>query len=75
MNRIKDVYEIENSEWVTLEVVDNDNVSHFMDVKIIDYQAYEDGELIQSCFPYLSMEQREIIISGLTDEMWGTLFK
>jgi len=75
MNRIKDVYEIENSEWVTLEVVDNDNVSHFMDVKIIDYQAYEDGELIQSCFPYLSIEQREIIISGLTDEMWKTLFR
>jgi len=75
MNRIKDVYEIENSEWVTLEVVDNDNVSHFMDVKIIDYQAYEDGELIQSCFPYLSIEQREIIISGLTDDMWGTLFR
>ena len=75
MNRIKDVYEIENSEWVTLEVVDNDNASHFMDVKSIDYEAYEQGELIQSCFPYLSNEQREIIISGLTDEMWGNLFK
>ena len=75
MSRIKDVYEIENSDWVTLEVVDNDNVSHFMDVKAIDYKAYENGELIQNCFPYLSMEQREIIISGLTDDMWGTLFR
>jgi len=46
-----------------------------MDVKAIDYEAYENGELIQNCFPYLSMEQREIIISGLTDEMWGNLFK
>lgn len=75
MSRIKDVYEIENSDWVTLEVVDNDNVSHFMDVKATDYEAYENGELIQNCFPYLSMEQREIIISGLTDDMWGTLFR
>ena len=75
MSRIKDVYEIQDSEWVTLEVVDNDNVSHFMDVKAIDYAAYENGELIQSCFPYLSNEQREIIISGLTDDMWGTLFR
>ena len=75
MSRIKDVYEIENSDWVTLEVVDNDNVSHFMDVKAIDYETYENGELIQNCFPYLSMEQREIIISGLTDDMWGTLFR
>ena len=75
MSRIKDVYEIQDSEWVTLEAVDNDNVSHFMDVKAIDYEAYENGELIQSCFPYLSNEQREIIISGLTDDMWGTLFR
>jgi hypothetical protein len=75
MNRIKDVYKIQDSEWVTLEVIDNDNVSHFMDVKAIDLAAYEDGELIQSCFPYLSNEQREIIISGLTDDMWGTLFR
>ena len=75
MSRIKNVHEIENSDWVTIEVIDNDDVSHFMDVKAIDLAAYEDGELIQNCFPYLSNDQREIIISGLTDEMWGTLFK
>ena len=75
MNRIKEVYEIENSEWVKLEVVDNDNVSHFMDVKAVDYEEYKNGNLIQRCFPYLSNEQREIMISGLTDDMWTTLFK
>ena len=75
MSRIKDVYEIENSEWIKLEVVDNDNVSHFMDVKAVDYESYKNGALIQNCFPYLSMEQREIIISGLTNDMWKTLFK
>ncbi len=53
MSRIKDVYEIQDSEWVTLEVIDNDNVSHFMDVKAIDYEAYENGELIQSCLLWL----------------------
>ena len=75
MNRIKDVYEIQDSEWVTLEVIDNDNISHFMDVKAVDYELYKNGGLIQLCFPYLSNEQREIIISGLTDDMWKALFE
>jgi len=45
-----------------------------MDVKEIDLHAYEDGELIQNCFPYLSIEQRETIISGMTQDMWDKIF-
>jgi len=45
-----------------------------MDVKEIDLHAYEDGELIQNCFPYLSIEQREIIISGMTQDIWDEMF-
>ena len=74
MSRIIDVYETNNSGWVTIEVVDVANESHYMDVKQLDLDAYEDGALIQDAFPYLTNEQREIIISGMTDDMWGDMF-
>ena len=60
--------------WVTLHVEDISGETHYMDVKEIDLHAYEDGELIQNCFPYLSIEQREIIISGMTQDMWDEMF-
>ena len=63
-----------DNEWVTIEVVDIFNNPHLMDVKMIDLAAYEDGELIQSAFPYLTSEQRELMLTGLTDDMWGEMF-
>ena len=74
MSRIIDVYETDNSGWVTIEVVDAVGESHYMDVKQLDLDAFEDGELIQNAFPYLTNEQRELIITGLTDDMWGDMF-
>jgi hypothetical protein len=74
MSRIIDVYETNNSGWVTIEVIDVANESHYMDVKQLDLDAYEDGALIQDAFPYLTNEQREIILSGMTDDMWGDMF-
>ena len=56
---------------VTLHVQDLEGNIHYIDVTKIDFHAYEDGELIQNCFPYLTPEQRELIISGMTDEMWN----
>jgi hypothetical protein len=36
---------------------------------------YEAGEgLIQDLFPYLSAEDREFIMSGITPEEWNNLF-
>jgi hypothetical protein len=63
-----------NNEWVTIEVVDMLGNTHLMDVKMIDLAAYEDGALIQSAFPYLTSEQRELMLTGLTDDMWGEMF-
>lgn len=60
--------------WVILHVEDLSGETHYMDVKEIDLHAYEDGELIQNCFPYLTIEQREIIISGMTQDMWDEMF-
>ena len=63
-----------DNEWVTIEVVDMLGNTHLMDVKMIDLAAYEDGALIQSAFPYLTSEQRELMLTGLTDDMWDNIF-
>jgi hypothetical protein len=73
MSQIKGVTSLADG-WVTLHVEDISGETHYMDVKEIDLHAYEDGELIQNCFPYLSIEQRETIISGMTQDMWDKIF-
>ena len=50
-----------HKEWITIEVPDILGNTHLMDVKMVDLAAYEDGALIQSAFPYLTSEQRELI--------------
>jgi len=38
-----------------------------------DLLLYMQGTLIQRAFPYLSLEDRELIITGYTPEMWEDL--
>jgi len=72
-NRIIGVTSLPN-DMVTLHVQDLNGDIHYMDVDNQDLCAYEDGELIQNCFPYLTVEQREIIVSGMTQDMWDEMF-
>jgi len=62
------------SEWVTIQVNDLLQNAHYFDVKMIDLAAYEDGALIQDAFPYLDSEQRELMLTGINDLMWGDMF-
>jgi hypothetical protein len=62
------------SKWVTIQVNDLLQNAHYFDVKMIDLAAYEDGALIQDAFPYLDSEQRELMLTGINDLMWGDLF-
>jgi len=39
-----------------------------------DWKRYMDGELIQKCFPYLSNDEREFILTGITVEEWNETF-
>lgn len=61
-------------EWVTIQVNDILNDAHYIDVKVVDLAAYEDGALIQDAFPYLTIGQRELMLTGISDEMWGDMF-
>jgi len=39
-----------------------------------DYLDWQDGELVQDAFPYLSPEQRETLISGICPKCWESMF-
>jgi hypothetical protein len=39
-----------------------------------DYWAWEDGELVQNAFPYLSADEREMLVSGICPTCWDKMF-
>jgi len=39
-----------------------------------DLQKWQNGELVQTAFPYLTPAEREFIISGVLPGEWDTLF-
>lgn len=48
---------------------------HIITVDAIDYIAWEVGDvLIQDALPYLSADEREMLISGICPECWAKMF-
>jgi hypothetical protein len=46
-----------------------------MPVFKVDLEEYNKGEkLVQECFPYISPEYRELLISGMCPECWDKLY-
>ena len=39
-----------------------------------DYWDWQDGELAQNAFPYLSASERELLISGIDNKCWAEMF-
>jgi hypothetical protein len=39
-----------------------------------DLQKFRDGNYAQNCFPYLTAEQREFLISGICGTCWDNMF-
>lgn len=39
------------------------------------FDKYNEGKLIQDAFPYLSPDEREFLMTGLTPQEWEDLFK
>lgn len=44
-------------------------------LNIDDWDNYQAGELIQNCFPYLTPNQRETMISDICGECFDNMFK
>ena len=39
-----------------------------------DYSRWQNGELAQNAFPYLTANEREMLISGIDPECWESMF-
>ena len=48
--------------------------AHEVEVNEEDYFAWDDGELVQNAFPYLSADERELLISGICPNCWNNMF-
>ena len=45
-----------------------------VEVNDIDYLDWQDGEFVQNAFPYLSADEREMLISGICPTCWDKTF-
>ena len=45
-----------------------------IEVNEADYWDWQDGELVQNAFPYLSADEREMLISGICPKCWAKTF-
>ncbi len=48
--------------------------AHEIEVNEADYWDWQDGALAQDAFPYLSADERELLISGIDSECWNKMF-
>lgn len=64
----------DDSEKVILLVKDIKGGTHELGpVNYTDFIRYMKGAFVQTAFPYLSVVDRELIMSGYTEEMWNDL--
>lgn len=47
---------------------------HEVMVNETDFIAWQDGELVQNALPYLSANEREILVSGICPKCWTDTF-
>jgi hypothetical protein len=60
---------------IIVEVLDYENEPHRFAVPEEGYNKWLNNEdLIQNCFPKLTKDEREIFITGFTEEMWNEIF-
>ena len=48
---------------------------HEIEVNEMDYLDWQDGEHAQNAFPYLSANEREMLISGICPNCWDKMFE
>ena len=48
--------------------------TNYVLVREEDYIAWQNGELAQIAFPYLSTDEREMLISGICPACWDAMF-
>lgn len=46
----------------------------FVTVKTMDFIDWKNGKVAQKAFPYLSADEREVLISGICPNCWEQMF-
>ena len=46
----------------------------FLTLSANDFNAWQNGELVQNAFPYLDANERELLVSGICSECWEKTF-
>ena len=46
-----------------------------IEVNMEDYFDWQNGKLVQNAFPYLSADEREMLISGICPKCWDKMFQ
>ena len=47
--------------------------ANFVEVNEVDYDDWSDGEKVIVAFPYLSANEREMLISGICPKCWNDM--
>jgi len=53
-----------------LHVTDVEGGKHKIQVETEAYKRWTSGDLIHRCFPQLTADERELLISGFTSKVW-----
>jgi len=68
------VKRVVNGDSLTFSGKTTSNKQFSITVKLSDANEWVNGGMIQSCFRYLTAEEREILLTGNDDEAWDRLF-
>lgn len=61
-------------EYFILTVCPMCGQDHEIGVNEMDFWDWQDGELAQNAFPYLTPNEREMLISGICPDCWDRIF-
>lgn len=69
--------ELKKKHNIKIETIcPNCNKHTVLEVNVNDYFDFKEGKKhIQEAFPYLSADEREMLLTGLCKECWDKLFK
>lgn len=65
---------INNKETIIIAICPCCGRDYEIEVNEEDYWDWQDGELVQNAFPYLSAAEREMLISGICPKCWEKTF-
>ena len=65
-----------DKEYAIIDTIDPFSKKQNIPITVMreDYENWIQGQFVHTCFPYLNVDQREILISGIGHEEWNKMF-